>query len=421
MGGYELPHAVLMMIPEAWEHQPSMPRAKRDFYRYHASLMEPWDGPASIAFTDGTVIGAVLDRNGLRPSRYWVTADDLVIMASEVGVIDVDPGQGRREGSPPARAACSSSTRPRVASSTTTRSRRRLADQAIPTASGWPPTRSSWTRCRRGLEPGTRTGRWSSASRSSATPPRSCRILLDPMARIGRRADRLDGHRHADRGALGSLPPAVRLLLAALRPGHQPAARRHPRGAGHRHRRHHRPRGQPAQPAAVVVPPDPHPPAGHRQRRAGPSWSTSTTTRACRDFHTGRHPVPVPGGRRGRRAAQRPRRRAPQGQRRHRRRSHHPRALRSRRPTPRWSPIPSLLFTAAVHHHLIREKTRTRVGLVVETGRPARSTTCASCWGTAPRRSTRTSPSRPSRTASPRASSTWHDPNEAVANYIKAA
>jgi glutamate synthase (NADPH/NADH) large chain len=91
MGGYPLPHAVLMMIPEAWERHESMPGAKRDFYRYHASLMEPWDGPASIAFTDGTVIGAVLDRNGLRPSRYWVTSDDLVIMASEVGVLEVPP------------------------------------------------------------------------------------------------------------------------------------------------------------------------------------------------------------------------------------------------------------------------------------------------------------------------------------------
>jgi glutamate synthase (NADPH/NADH) large chain len=98
MGGYELPHAVLMMIPEAWEHQPSMAKAKRDFYRYHASLMEPWDGPASIAFTDGTVIGAVLDRNGLRPSRYWVTSDDLVIMASEVGVIDVEPAKVVQKG-----------------------------------------------------------------------------------------------------------------------------------------------------------------------------------------------------------------------------------------------------------------------------------------------------------------------------------
>ena len=71
---------------------------KRAFYRFHASLMEPWDGPASIAFTDGTVIGAVLDRNGLRPSRYWVTDDDLVIMASEAGVVDVDPAKVVRKG-----------------------------------------------------------------------------------------------------------------------------------------------------------------------------------------------------------------------------------------------------------------------------------------------------------------------------------
>jgi glutamate synthase (NADPH/NADH) large chain len=91
LGGYSLPHAVLMMIPEAWEHHESMPDWKRDFYRFHASVMEPWDGPASIAFTDGTVIGAVLDRNGLRPSRYWVTEDGLVVMASEVGVLPIDP------------------------------------------------------------------------------------------------------------------------------------------------------------------------------------------------------------------------------------------------------------------------------------------------------------------------------------------
>src|SRR6185295_14591192 len=89
MTGRSLPHAVLMMIPEPWAGHESMPPALRDFYEYHSSLMEPWDGPASIAFTDGTVIGAVLDRNGLRPSRYYVTNDDLVIMASEVGVLDL--------------------------------------------------------------------------------------------------------------------------------------------------------------------------------------------------------------------------------------------------------------------------------------------------------------------------------------------
>jgi glutamate synthase (NADPH/NADH) large chain len=93
MGGYSLPHAMLMMIPEAWERHESMETERRDFYRFHASLMEPWDGPASMGFTDGTVVGAVLDRNGLRPSRYWVTSDDLVIMASEVGVVDIDPAK----------------------------------------------------------------------------------------------------------------------------------------------------------------------------------------------------------------------------------------------------------------------------------------------------------------------------------------
>ena len=89
LGGYSLQEAVLMMIPEPWENHESMPADLKAFYRYHASLMEPWDGPASIAFTDGEVIGAVLDRNGLRPSRYWVTREGLVIMASEVGVVDV--------------------------------------------------------------------------------------------------------------------------------------------------------------------------------------------------------------------------------------------------------------------------------------------------------------------------------------------
>ena len=89
LGGYSLPEAVLMMIPEPWENHGEMAEDRRAFYRYHAARMEPWDGPASIAFTDGTVIGAVLDRNGLRPSRYWVTCDDLVVMASEVGVLDI--------------------------------------------------------------------------------------------------------------------------------------------------------------------------------------------------------------------------------------------------------------------------------------------------------------------------------------------
>jgi glutamate synthase (NADPH) large chain len=98
LGGRSLPHAVLMMIPEPWENHAEMDPARRAFYRFHASLMEPWDGPALIAFTDGTTIGAVLDRNGLRPGRYWVTGDGLVILASEVGVLDIDPATVVRKG-----------------------------------------------------------------------------------------------------------------------------------------------------------------------------------------------------------------------------------------------------------------------------------------------------------------------------------
>ncbi len=89
--GRSLPHAVMMLIPEAWHHHAEMTPEKRAFYEYHACLMEPWDGPASIPFTDGEVIGAVLDRNGLRPSRYTVTRDGLVILASETGVLPVEP------------------------------------------------------------------------------------------------------------------------------------------------------------------------------------------------------------------------------------------------------------------------------------------------------------------------------------------
>ena len=98
MGGRTLQEAVMMMIPEAWQKHDSMPEAKRAFYEYHSCLMEPWDGPASIAFTDGRVIGAVLDRNGLRPSRYYITHDDRVIMASEVGTLPIEPHLVKEKG-----------------------------------------------------------------------------------------------------------------------------------------------------------------------------------------------------------------------------------------------------------------------------------------------------------------------------------
>ncbi len=98
LAGRSLPHAMMMMIPEPWERHESMSETKRAFYRYHSCLMEPWDGPAAVAFTDGVRIGAVLDRNGLRPSRYYVTKDGLVVLASEVGVIDVAADQVEYKG-----------------------------------------------------------------------------------------------------------------------------------------------------------------------------------------------------------------------------------------------------------------------------------------------------------------------------------
>ncbi len=93
LGGRSLPHAMLMMIPEAWENNPAMDARRKEFYAFHSCLMEPWDGPAGVVFTDGNQIGAVLDRNGLRPGRFWVTDDGLVVLASEAGVLDIDPAK----------------------------------------------------------------------------------------------------------------------------------------------------------------------------------------------------------------------------------------------------------------------------------------------------------------------------------------
>ncbi len=98
LGGRSLPHSILMMIPEAWENHATMTQERRDFYAFHATLMEPWDGPACVTFTDGKQVGAVLDRNGLRPSRFWVTDDGLVILASEVGVLDIPAEKIVRKG-----------------------------------------------------------------------------------------------------------------------------------------------------------------------------------------------------------------------------------------------------------------------------------------------------------------------------------
>jgi glutamate synthase (NADPH/NADH) large chain len=98
LSGRPITHSIMMMIPEAWENHATMDPARRAFYEYHSLLMEPWDGPAAVSFTDGNLVGATLDRNGLRPGRYWITEDGLVIFASEVGVIDVEPSKVVKKG-----------------------------------------------------------------------------------------------------------------------------------------------------------------------------------------------------------------------------------------------------------------------------------------------------------------------------------
>ena len=146
-GGYSLPHAVMMMIPEAWAGNPLMDEKRRSFYEYHAAMMEPWDGPAAIAFTDGRQIGATLDRNGLRPARYLVTSDDRIVMASEMGVLEDSGGPDRHQVA--AAAGQDAAGRPRAGPP---HSRRRdqgaACRRAIPTASGSAAPRSSSRNCR---------------------------------------------------------------------------------------------------------------------------------------------------------------------------------------------------------------------------------------------------------------------------------
>ena len=231
LGGRSLPHAMLMMIPEPWENHDEMDPARRAFYRFHASLMEPWDGPACVAFTDGTVIGAVLDRNGLRPGRYWVTSDGLVVLASEVGVLDIDPADVVRKGrlQPGRIFLADTGRRPDP------RGRGRQVRAGRPA-----PVRGLAARGpaapRRPARPGPGAARRGRADHPAAA------VRLHRGGAAGaagadgpdrRRADRLDGHRHADGRAVRPAAAAVRLLHPAVRAGHQPAAGRHPGRAGH--------------------------------------------------------------------------------------------------------------------------------------------------------------------------------------------
>ena len=207
-----------------------MDPARRAFYGFHASLMEPWDGPAAVAFTDGTVVGAVLDRNGLAPRPLLGDRRRPGRARLRGRRARHRSGVGRSPRAGCSRGGCSSSTPPPAASSTTTRSSPSLAAEHpyadwlakglvhledLPPRIMLTPQHASVVR----------------HQRLFGVTSEELRLIVEPMARYGGRADRLDGLRHARRRALGAPAPALRLLHPAVRPGDQPAARRHPRGA----------------------------------------------------------------------------------------------------------------------------------------------------------------------------------------------
>ncbi|MGZ6975157.1 MAG: glutamate synthase large subunit [Acidimicrobiia bacterium] len=364
LGGRSLPHSVLMMIPEAWENHASMSDEKKAFYRFHASLMEPWDGPASIAFTDGTVIGAVLDRNGLRPSRYWVTSDGLVIMASEVGVLDVDPAtvikKGRLE---PGRMFLVDTIQGRIVDDeeikhelATEQPYEEWLDDGLVHLDDLPPrdvltpVHSSfvqqqrlfgWTQEEQRIliAPMVRTGAEAIGSMGTDTPIAALsdrpRLLFDYFQQLFAQVTNppLDGIREELVTSLGStIGPEGNLLD----PGPESCRQ-------------------------IVLP---HPVLDNEDlaklryidEAGGVSGYKPVTIDAL-------YPV-LGGGDALRLAIERIRRQvsdAISG-------GVNLVILSDRYATEEHAPIPSLLITAAVHHHLIREKTRTRVGLVIETG-----------------------------------------------------
>ncbi len=263
-GGYSLAHAVMMLIPEAWSGNPLMDEDRRAFYEHHASLMEPWDGPAAMAFTDGRQIGATLDRNGLRPARYLVTDDGLVVMASEMGVLPipeekiitkwrlqpgkmllVDLAQGRIVSDDEIKKELSlSHPYKEWLASTQNSARGAEARRVAPRA-----------RRRHAARPST-------GLRLHAGRTRPAR-LSHGRHRSG--SHRFDGDGHARVAPLGQGEAALHLLQAEFRTGHQSADRSDPRRTGNEPRvvhrpapEHSRPRGFGKQQAARSAPADPH-------------------------------------------------------------------------------------------------------------------------------------------------------------------
>ena len=241
MGGYSLPHAAMMLIPEAWAGNPQMDRKRRAFYEYHACLMEPWDGPAAMAFSDGRQIGATLDRNGLRPARYFLTKDDLVVMSSEAGVLPVpeerivhkwrlQPGKMLLIDLEKGRIISDDELKGEISSSNpyeTWLKRTQILVSDLPLPKQRPAAKKSNVALL-----GSAAGIRLHAGEPEA--PDEAHGRDRPGGR------RLHGQRHADLGAVVEVEAPAHLLQAELRAGDEPADRLDPRGARHEPRVVHR-------------------------------------------------------------------------------------------------------------------------------------------------------------------------------------
>ena len=398
LAGRPLHHAILMMIPEAWENHESMDAPRKAFYRYHASLMEPWDGPASIAFTDGTVIGAVLDRNGLRPSRYWVTDDDRVIMASEVGVLDVDPAKivkkGRLE---PGKIFLVDTTQGRIIPDDEIKAEL-AARAAVPGVARRRASCTSTT-CRRSSRSCRSTARAVQQQRMFGYTQEDLRLIIAPMARnavesLGSMGTDTPVPVISDRPrmlyeyfkqlfAQVTNPPLdanFEVLVTSLNSTLGPEGNLLAPDAGRRAARScARRRSSPT--------------------RSSPSCATSTTATprspGFTPFTVYCHYPVADGGEGLRMAIDNVRTQVSEAI----ADGANLIILSDRYADDENAPIPALLITAAVHHHLVREKTRTRGR--ARSSRPAkraRCTTSRCCSVSAPARSTRTSRSTRSAT-----------------------
>ena len=268
LSGRSLPHVMMMMIPEPWSNHENMSPERRAFYEYHSTLMEPWDGPASIAFTDGAIVGAVLDRNGLRPSRYYVTKDDMVIMASEVGVLEVEPERVlEKRRLEPGRMFLVDTVEGRIVSDDELKSNMAAEHPYQEWLDEYLIELDEIDARRRCARLGHEYGDPAAAG---------VRLYVRTVAQdIGSDVDRRcgaggrNGQRHAAGGAVGRAAATLQLFPSIVRAGYESAHRRHPRGDRDRHGRDDGYGAQLAGDVAGELPADSHRDAGADQQGPG--------------------------------------------------------------------------------------------------------------------------------------------------------